>query len=111
MTKRNSTCDGESSVKGTTMATDDGNTNPSTHRCRLECMLEDNGSTWDLSPNDKAAIRWALSSHAILVQIGEFFRHHNPVDPSALFDEDQRLGARPGDRTLGQAVAEHLGQE
>jgi hypothetical protein len=28
---------------------------------RLEAMIEDNGQTWDLSDNDKAAIRWALS--------------------------------------------------
>lgn len=32
------------------------------HRERLEAMVEDNGQTWDLSDNDKAAIRWAIET-------------------------------------------------
>lgn len=39
-------------------------------------------------------------AYEILAAIGEFFRHHNPVDPGALVLDD--------DRTLGQAVAEYL---
>jgi len=30
------------------------------HEARLHMMLEDESETWDLSPNDKAAIKWAL---------------------------------------------------
>jgi hypothetical protein len=30
------------------------------HKDRLDAMLEDNGQTWDLSPNDKLAIQWAV---------------------------------------------------
>lgn len=30
------------------------------HVDRLLAMLHDNGQTWDLSPNDKSAIRWAM---------------------------------------------------
>lgn len=29
-------------------------------RERLQAMLADDGMTWDLSPNDKRAIKWAL---------------------------------------------------
>jgi hypothetical protein len=28
---------------------------------RLKAMLDDDGATWDLSSNDKDAIRWAVS--------------------------------------------------
>lgn len=33
---------------------------------RLEQMLIDTGDTWDLSPNDKKAIQWALDRIAEL---------------------------------------------
>jgi hypothetical protein len=42
----------------------------------------------------------APDAHEILLAIHEFFRHHNPVDPSALVLGD--------DRTLKQAVADYL---
>lgn len=34
----------------------------SEHKDRLQAMTEDKGDTWDLSPNDVAAIQWALDS-------------------------------------------------
>ena len=30
------------------------------HYSRLKAMLDDNGQTWDLSPNDKKAVAWAI---------------------------------------------------
>jgi hypothetical protein len=40
----------------------------------------------------------APDAHELLLEIHEVFRHHNPVDPSAMFD----------DRTFGQAVEQYL---
>lgn len=42
----------------------------------------------------------APDGHDILLAINEFFRHHNPVDPSATVLAD--------DRTLKQAVADYI---
>jgi len=40
---------------------DDGNSDPREHEARLHAMRDDGGNTWDLSPNDEAAIAWALA--------------------------------------------------
>jgi hypothetical protein len=37
---------------------------------RLEQMGDDQGDTWDLSPNDQDAIRQVLANHAMLITMG-----------------------------------------
>lgn len=51
-----------------------------THLDRLRAMAEDDGQSWDLSPNDKEAIRWAVDQavaqgRAIDCKITHSFRH------------------------------------
>lgn len=51
------------------------------HEERLHAMLADGQQTWDLSPNDVAAIRWAVN------RIDEFERHWAGPEAVAIWND------------------------
>ena len=52
---------------------------------RLRAMAEDNGGTWDLSPNDKAAIQLAVDVLELLVDADR--RHNGDLE---MYDVDDK---------------------
>jgi hypothetical protein len=69
---------------------------------RTICQLPGSGFSVPLSERagNGRLIAAAPDGHKILAAVHEFFRHHNPVEPSALMPDD--------DRTLRQAVADYM---
>jgi hypothetical protein len=66
------------------------------HTERLRAMLEDDGDTWDLSDNDKAAIRMALSAveHANLA-VCSYCGHIGPKNSADMAEHALTCEKRP----------------
>jgi hypothetical protein len=66
------------------------------HTERLRAMVEDDGETWDLSDNDKAALRMALEAVELANSaICNYCGHVGPKERDAMVDHTLSCDKRP----------------
>lgn len=76
------------------------------HTERLQAMLEDDGDTWDLSDNDKAALTMALSAVMLASKsICSYCGHVGEKTASAMVDHVLACEKRPEARMVDMLIA------